>query len=188
MIGRDGELLALQTAYEDAVDDAQTLAVTIVGEAGVGKSRLLYEFDNWLELRPEMFLYFKGRSTPNMQNVTNSLFRDLFAFRFDIRDSDSVAEALSKFREGMQGVLEPGQTDVVGHWLGFSFVSSEAVRVLLGSDSFATIARSHLTRYFRTLAATQPVVLLIEDIHWADDQSLDLITYLATAIAGQRSS
>jgi class 3 adenylate cyclase/tetratricopeptide (TPR) repeat protein len=181
MVGRDSELHALQAAFTEMLA-CETRAVAIVGEAGVGKSRLLYEFDNWLELRPEHILYFKGRGTPNTQNVAYGLFRDMFSFRFAIYDSDSAAVALDKFRRGMTGVLEPDRADVAGHWLGFDFESSEAVRQLLGSSDFGVIARAHLTRYFRTLAASRPVVILMEDIHWADDPSLDLATHLAAAI------
>ena len=94
MIGRDAELLALENVYITAADDAETQVAIVIGEAGVGKSRLLYEFENWLELRPERILYFKGRSTPNTRHVPFSLFRDLFAFRFDIRDNDSATVAL----------------------------------------------------------------------------------------------
>jgi class 3 adenylate cyclase/tetratricopeptide (TPR) repeat protein len=183
MIGRDRELLLLQSAFNDAVAHSETRLVTIVGEAGVGKSRLLYEFDNWLELHPSRILYFKGRSTANLQNVPHSLFRDLFAFRFDIRDSDSTAVALAKFQAGMQDILETGQADVIGHWLGFDFGASAAVQPLLGSGDLGGVARAHLTRYFRTVATVQPVVLLLEDIHWADDQSLDLVGYLAAAVS-----
>ncbi len=184
MIGREGELTLLQSGYIDAVEASETRVVTIVGEAGVGKSRLLYEFDNWLELRPEEAFYFKGRATQNLQNVPYSLFRDLFAFRFQILDSDPTAVALDKFRAGMADVLEPERADVVGHWLGFDFSTSEAVRPLLGSADYGTIARVHLTRYFRALAENEPVVIMLEDIHWADDQSLDLAAYLAAAIPG----
>ena len=76
MVGRDRELGTLQDAYLDAFESTETRVATVVGEAGVGKSRLLYEFDNWLELRPEHIFYYKGRSTPNTQNVPYSLFRD----------------------------------------------------------------------------------------------------------------
>ncbi len=196
MIGRAAEMLALQGAYEDAIEAGETRVVTIVGEAGVGKSRLLYEFDNWLELRPERILYFKGRATPNAQHLSNSLFRDLFANRFGILDSDSVAVALEKFRRGMDGALEPDLADVVGHWLGFDFSSSAAVSRLLDAPGFMATARAYLTRYWRAMTnvaspvagspAEKPVVILLEDVHWADDQSLDLASYLATAVPAAR--
>jgi predicted ATPase/class 3 adenylate cyclase len=182
MIGREAEMLALQSAYADAIESAETRVVTVIGEAGVGKSRLLYEFDNWIELRPEQVYYFKGRGTPITRNVPNSLFRDLFAFRFEILDSDPTAVALQKFQEGMMPIIEPDQAAVAGHWLGFDFSASEAVSRLLGGSGFAETARAHLTRYFRKLAAAEPVVIFLEDIHWADDQSLDLATYLAQAM------
>ena len=177
MVGREAELLALQAAYNDVLA-GQPRLLTVVGEAGVGKSRLLYEFDNWLELRPERIRYFKGRATPNLQHVPFGLFRDLFAFRCQILDSDSTAVALEKFRAGVGGVLEAEQADVVGHWLGFDFSASEAVRRLRGSGDFSTVARAHLTRYFAALTATGPVVLLLEDAHWADNASLDLAAHL----------
>ncbi len=197
MIGRAAELLALQGAYEDAIEASETRIVTVVGEAGVGKSRLLYEFDNWLELRPERIAYFKGRATPNTQHLPYSLFRDLFANRFGILDSDGVAVALDKFRRGMDGALEPDLADVVGHWLGFDFSTSPAVRRLLDAPGFMATARAYLTRYWRAMTqiaapapgsgpAEKPVVILLEDVHWADDQSLDLAAYLATAVPAAR--
>jgi class 3 adenylate cyclase len=186
MVGRDHELGMLQEAYADAIESAETRVVTIIGEAGVGKSRLLYEFDNWVELQPETVIYFKGRGTPNTRNVPYSLFRDLFAFRFDIRDSDSAAVALEKFQRGMAGYVEPDQAAVTGHWLGFDFAASEAVQRLLGATGFAETARAHLVRYFRNVLAEDPAVVLLEDIHWADDSSLDLAAYLPAAIPEAR--
>ena len=185
MVGREAELRALQTAYAEAMGTAQTRVATVIGEAGVGKSRLLYEFENWLELRPETIFYFRGRATPNTQNVPYSLFRDLFAFRFDILESDTTAVALDKFRRGMAGALEPDLADVVGHWLGFDFSSSPAVQRLLGGSGLIETARAFLVRFIRTLAA-EPVVVFLEDIHWADDPSLELAIYLVRAIPAAR--
>lgn len=179
MIGRDNELGQLREAYTVALEGKNTGLIAVVGEAGVGKSRLLYEFNNWLELRPETIRYFKGRATPNTQHVPYSLFRDLFAFRFQILDSDPMAVALDKFRAGIGEALREEQADVVGHWLGFDFSGSEAVDALLGGADFGAVARAHLTRYLRMLSAAGPVVMMLEDIHWADDSSLDLVMHLA---------
>lgn len=186
MIGRDGEFGMIKEAYLDAIESTETRVVVVTGEAGVGKSRLLYEFESWIELRPESVYYFKGRAMANLQNVPFALFRDLFAFRFNILDSDRAAVALDKFRAGMAGLLEPERADVVGQWLGFDFSSSEAVRPLLGSADFGRIGRAHLARYLRALTAIRPAVVMLEDIHWADDQSLDLIIDLADAIPAAR--
>ena len=191
MIGRDDELAALQRAFEDVVAGGQTRVITIIGDAGVGKSRLLYEFDNWVELRPERVRYFKGRATPALQSVPHSLWRDLLAFRFDILDSDSPAVALSKFRRGMSGPVDDGAlpakparhaADIVGHWLGFDFSASPSVARLAGSPDFAGLAQSHFLRFTRALAQERGVAVLLEDIHWADDSSLDLIYRLAEAV------
>ena len=187
MIGRDAELGMLEEAYLDAIEGSETRVVTVIGEAGVGKSRLLYEFDNWLELRPELVTFFKGRSAPTLQSVPHALFRDLFATRFNIRDNDSTSVALDKFRAGfmVDESLTADQADIVGHWLGFDFSSSTAVANLLGGE-FAAIARTYFTRYFRALTAGGPVTLFLEDIHWADDASLDLVIHLAQALPAAR--
>ena len=183
MVGRESELLALQGAYHDVLESSEARVVTIVGEAGVGKSRLLYEFDNWIELRPEMVYYFKGRATPARQRVPFSLFRDLFAYRFEILESDSTPTALDKFRRSMASILEVDRADLVGHWVGFDFSTSKAVAQLLDSEEFSRLARSYLTNYIRSMAQQQPVVIFLEDIHWADDSSLDLVVHLATTIS-----
>ena len=191
MIGRDSELAILQNAFQEVLYSGQTRVVTVIGDAGVGKSRLLYEFDNWVELRPERVRYFKGRAIPALQSVPHSLWRDLLAFRFDILDSDSPAVALSKFRKGMgdgdsrggsQSNSIPHITDIVGHWLGFDFSSSSTVAQLSGSPDFAALAQAYFLRFSRLLATERGVAVLLEDIHWADDSSLDLICRLAETI------
>lgn len=212
MIGRDAQLAALQQAFEEVVVGGQTRVVTVIGDAGVGKSRLLYEFDNWGELRPERVRRFKGRAIPTLQTVPYGLWRDLLASRFDILDSDSPAVALSKFRRGMgepaqasneqlrareaQAVASAGApqpadanhtphdhiTDIVGHWLGFDFSASPAVARLAGSPDFAGLAQAYFVRFARLLATERGVAVLLEDIHWADDSSLDLIYRLAEAV------
>ena len=184
MVGRDAEFLILQNAFRDAVEEARTRIVTIVGEAGVGKSRLIYEFDNWIQLRPEEVYRFKGRATAGALAAPYGVIRDIFTNRFDILESDSAAAALAKFRAGMAGILEPDKADLVGQMVGFDFAAagSAAVQALLGNPSFNQLATAYMAQFARAIVRRQPALLLLEDLHWADDSSLDLIWRLATEL------
>jgi predicted ATPase len=184
-VGRDAELLILQNVFRDVMADAKTRVVTIVGDAGVGKSRLLYEFERWIESLPNQFTRLRGRATLEMQNVPYSIVRDVFASSFGIRESDSAAVALEKFRAGTAAVLEPEKADLIGHLIGFDFSASRAVSNLLGSQSFTQLAVADLINYLRAVAAAATVIFL-EDVHWADDSSLDLLEHVVTAIPNAR--
>ncbi|MBM4429484.1 MAG: tetratricopeptide repeat protein [Chloroflexi bacterium] len=185
-IGREAEQQTLQNAYFDAVEGSETRAAIVSGDAGVGKSRLLYEFLNWAELRPEHFWLFKGRARAETQAVPYAVFRDLFVNRFEILESDSAATALAKFRTGMTGFLEPDRADLVGHMVGFDFSSSQAVHNLLDSPAFAQLATAYLRQYIRALTAQQPMLVVLEDMHWADDSTLDLVDRIVTEIPQAR--
>ncbi len=179
MVGRDAELAALQAAFRTAMERSITQVVIVAGEAGVGKSRLLYEFENWLDLLPKPVSYLKGRATPEMQALPHGIIRDMFAHRFDIHESDSAATLLEKFRAGMQPILEPDQADLVGQMVGFDFqrAGSRAVGDLLGSASFRQLALAYFGAYIRAVVQS-PTVVFLEDIHWADDRSLELLEYI----------
>ncbi|MBN1954499.1 MAG: AAA family ATPase, partial [Anaerolineae bacterium] len=186
MVGRAAELQALQSAFVDAAEGGTTRLVTVVADAGVGKSRLLYEFENWLALRPQEGYVLKGRAAPALQGTPYSIVRDMFAQRFDILESDSAAAVLAKFRAGTAAILPPERADLVGHWIGFDFSSTPAVQNLTGSPDFGKLARTYLTNFLRAVAEQQPLAILLEDLHWADDSSLDLVEHLAAAIPRAR--
>ena len=185
MVGRDAELLMLQNMFRDVIEDAEVQVVTVVGDAGVGKSRLLYEFEKWIELLPEQVWRFEGRATPETEARPYGLIRRMFAHRFEILDSDSAAEVREKFRAGMAASLNSDQADLVGQLLGLDFSGSPAVQARLGSESFWELATGHLAKYLQDIARA-PTVIILEDIHWADDSSLDLLDYLVTVVPGAR--
>ncbi|MGW8251854.1 MAG: ATP-binding protein, partial [Anaerolineales bacterium] len=185
MIGRDVELLMLQNMFRDAIEDAEVHVVTVVGDAGVGKSRLLYEFEKWIELLPQEVWYFKGRATPETETMPFGLIRRIFVHRFGILESDSAKEVREKLRTGMAATLDSDQADLVGQLLGFNFFASLAVQDQLGSESFVEMATAHLVKYLRVIA-NEPTVIFLEDIHWADDSSLDLLDQLVEAVLDTR--
>ncbi|HNQ77924.1 MAG TPA: adenylate/guanylate cyclase domain-containing protein [Acidobacteriota bacterium] len=185
MIGRDAELRKLQYLFKEVEETSSSAFVTIMGDAGVGKSRLLYEFTRWLDLLPEGVLFFKGRATPEMMNTPYSLVRDLFSFRFDIRESDSAAEMREKFRAGTAEHLERDRSDIMGHFIGFDFSESEAVKSLLGSPNFGKLAVSDLGMFFRSVG-TKPAVVFLEDLHWADNSSIEMIEQLFNSVPSSK--
>ncbi len=185
MVGREAELLKLQSMFREATEDAEVHVVTIVGDAGVGKSRLLYELEKWIELLPEGIYYFRGRSSPEDETTPYGLVRRIFTNRFDILESDSTEEVREKFRAGMVPTIDLDEADLVGQLIGFDFSSGQAVETQLGSQSFGEVAGRHLTKYLRSIT-TEPTVIFLEDIHWADDSSLDLIGQLVTAVPDSR--
>jgi hypothetical protein len=105
MIGRDAELRQLQTVMEQARAGDPLRAFTIVGEAGIGKSRLLHAYRAWIEEMAYLVRLFCGRSTPDLQLVPYALLRDVLAFRFQIHDSDPRAVAYAKLVAGVQSFL-----------------------------------------------------------------------------------
>ncbi|HJS74095.1 MAG TPA: AAA family ATPase, partial [Vicinamibacteria bacterium] len=182
MIGREIELRLLQEALTLTLEDGETQVVTVVGEAGVGKSRLLYEFSNWMELQEQTVWFFQARATQPSMLQPFSLTRDLFSFRFRILDSDPLSQVHEKFVQGIEGFLGAGSTRkayLIGQLVGFDFSDKAEVEAALqDGDSFRRQAQQYLGEFFTSASKTNPVVIHIEDIHWADDRSLDLINNL----------
>jgi class 3 adenylate cyclase len=191
MVGREGELKRLQDAFQEVIEEGERQIVTIVGEAGIGKSRLIYEFDNWLELLPQTLYYFKGRAFTVMQNSPYSLVRSVFTFRFQIHDSDSPDELWEKLNQGMRKVLgenEAGSRKAyfISRLLGFELGERLPWKEYLeDAGKIHEQALIYLGQFFHALAQENPVVVLLEDIHWADDSSLDLIHHLKSFQAKQ---
>ncbi len=186
-IGRAAELLTLQNTFQAAMEDAEMHIVTILGEAGVGKSRLLYDFENWLELLPERVQYFKGRATQGMAALPYALWRDTFTTKFEILDSDSSAVAREKMERGIEAALgtdERGRVRAhfIGHLFGFDFSASPHLQGALDNhQQLYERAATYLGEYVSAMA-THPMVIFLEDIHWADDRSLDLLSHLARTV------
>jgi predicted ATPase len=181
MVGRDAELLTLQNIFRDAMEDNETRVVSVVGEAGVGKSRLLYEFEKWVELLPEEIWYFRGWATAGMQTVPYATIRRMFAHRFEILESDSAAVVRQKLHARMSAALNPNQVDLVGHLIGYDLPANQALQNALESESFRERALACLVYYLQT-KSSEPTVIFLEDMHWADDSSLDFIDHLAVAL------
>jgi class 3 adenylate cyclase/tetratricopeptide (TPR) repeat protein len=186
MVGRESEMASLQEAFLDTVRNRRLRVITVTGEAGVGKSRLLYEFTNWLELRPEIARLFKGRIDRPTGLSPYALMKDLFSYRFEIRDDDSPETARGKFERGVasfMGQESEAQAHFLGHLLGFDFSTSPHIRGIVNeSQQIRDRAFFFASRLFEAAGrGAAAAALFLEDLHWADDGSLDLVEHLAKA-------
>ena len=179
MIGREPEMAALKNYYRDSIYGGESALILISGDAGIGKTRLLNEFTDWITLQSISPMIFRGRAISSTQSKPYGVLRNLFARSFGILESDSSAQALEKFRKGTSPFIETEQADLIGQLVGFDFKFSPNVSHLLGNASFNDIALLYLKNYIRTLAKNS-LLLLLEDLHWMDDRTLDLITDLAS--------
>ena len=196
MIGRASEMSRLQDALKQVIAESSCRVLPVVGDAGIGKSCLLTEFQKWAELFPDTVRWFYGRATPEMITLPFSLLRDLFASRFQIRDSDPPGLAREKLESGITALLADenkkeaiAAAHFIGQLVGLDFSSSLFLRDLLKDpQQIRQIALNYLTKFFTVASrreATEGIapikgsILVAEDIHWSDEGSLEVLLHLA---------
>jgi class 3 adenylate cyclase/tetratricopeptide (TPR) repeat protein len=190
MVGRDRELEVLQEAFKRLFTEPKLAAVTVIGEAGVGKSRLLYEFEAWSEAQPETIFMFRGRANPHTHTQPFGLLRDIIAWRFQIADDDTIDAARAKLEGGIIPLFvaddgadaAEGHAHLLGHVIGIEYRDSRHIKGILSDPKQIRNRALHAAaQVFRRVAATDgsPVILELEDLHWADNESLDFLNYLA---------
>jgi class 3 adenylate cyclase/tetratricopeptide (TPR) repeat protein len=185
MVGRDAELNLIKKERQELLSDEVGAVITIHGEVGIGKSRLLFEYLSWEETQKDYtWRLFLGRGRQDIQNQPNAMWRELFSFRFEILDNDPNQMVIHKLEEGFGeifGVDEQGQlrAHFIGQLLGFDCSSCVAVRGMLGDPKqLRELATRYLLDYFAGMTAIAPVLILIEDLHWIDDSSLEILDQL----------
>ena len=184
LVGRSDELHTLQTLAEQVQQGAGQLAA-IIGEAGVGKSRLAMEFHGQLSPCAPAWLWLEGRCQEMAQGAGYAPFVDLLRTYWgwrpeesDATRTNSITALLADLHQDQhlrqEQVSEIGA--VLGRLLGLRY-ENEWDRLLDQADPYAVQRRtaSALCQLFVALSQRQPLILTIEDLHWADSLSLDLI-------------
>ena len=181
MVGRDAELQRLLDAVTRARETRQLQPLTLLGEAGLGKSRLLREFTAALAAKQDDCLVLPLRSQPDGELQLFGLLRALLATRCGMSDTDSAEVARRKVVDGLSPWFDERgerQAQLIGQLAGLDFAECPTVKGL-DPRSLRDQAFEAVRGYLQALAAkgTLPV-LLVEDLHWADDGSLDLLQHL----------
>src|SRR6266540_3158883 len=168
-IGREPELELLENTWSRALRDRRAHLVTIYGQPGIGKSRLAREFV--ADIGGATVL--TGRCLPYGEAITFSPLAEMLKAAAGIADDDTADKAAAKLRTCC---ADDAVADLLGVACGF-------LETFSGTRSDQEIAwAAH--EWATTLASVQPLVLCFEDIHWAEEPLLDLISHLSERVRG----
>ncbi|MBA3716731.1 MAG: AAA family ATPase [Actinobacteria bacterium] len=174
-IGREHDLTLLQDAYSRAVREQAIQLVTIVGEPGVGKTRLVAEFRSWLDDQPERVRWRQGRCLPYGEGITFWALGEVVKAEAGILESDSPEQAMKKLDTAVRADVE----DEADHeWLVSRLAPLVGARTVDAAAAEQSESFTAWRRFLERLAAQRPLVLLIEDLHWADSALFDFLDEL----------
>ena len=171
MIGRDGELATLRQAFDEAVADRSCRLIVAVGEPGVGKSRLAAEL---LTSVAGAATILGGRCLSYGEGITYWPLREIIEQAAGVQETNSAERALESVI-ALLAEADRGQEAALA--------LAQAVGLGAGSASADDIAWA-ARRLFETLARERPLVVHLEDLHWAEPAFLDLVERAAKFAAG----
>jgi class 3 adenylate cyclase/tetratricopeptide (TPR) repeat protein len=172
-VGRDEELRLLKDQLHATSRDRSARLVSIVGEAGIGKSRLAWELLKYLDGVSEVFRWHQGRSPAYGDGVTFWALAEMVRGRAGIAEADDPLKARTKLRTVVAEFVPSVEEQ---QWI------EPRLAGLLGLDEMPSGDRnelfSALRTFFQRVATDETAVLLFEDLHWADSGQLDFIEEL----------
>jgi class 3 adenylate cyclase len=172
-VGRDRELRQVKELFHACAEEGKAHLVSITGIAGIGKSRLGWEFYKYFDGIVESVWWHRGRCLAYGEGVTYWALADMVRMRCQIAEDEEPASALAKLRgtlsehlldEDERRFVEPGLAQLLG--VGEADVGDR-------QELFAA-----WRLFFERLADSNPTVLVFEDLQWADESLLDFVEYL----------
>jgi class 3 adenylate cyclase/tetratricopeptide (TPR) repeat protein len=172
-VGRDEEVRVLKDALTAQARDPRVRVVSITGPAGIGKSRLAWEFEKYVDGLVETVYWHRGRSPSYGEGITFWALGEMVRQRAGLAESDDEATTRERIAAA---VAQYVASDEDRRWVG------PALLALLGIGEAPAGGRDVLFAawriFFERIAAGGTTVLLFEDLHWADSGLLEFIDHL----------
>jgi len=171
LVGRDVERQLLVGIFERSAQQRSCQLVTVVGEPGVGKSRLCTELFSYIDERPVLIRWRQGRCLPYGDGIAFWALGEIVKAECGILESDSPEEAAAKLRHALP------EDDPDLPWL-----EARLATLVVGSAGEPASQDESFTawrRFLVALAGRGPTVLVFEDLHWADPALLSFLEHLA---------
>ncbi|MEP7225666.1 MAG: AAA family ATPase, partial [Actinomycetota bacterium] len=176
LVGRERELSVVEDAFERARHDRTPQLLTLVGVPGIGKSRLVFELQRIVDGDPELITWRQGRCLAYGDGITLWALGEIVKAQAGVLEQDSPDEITAKIHRVVVDTLAGtgDEARVETHLLGLLGLAGEAQ---LGGDR-RNEAFAAWRRFLEGLAEQRPLVLVVEDIHWADESLLDFLDEL----------
>jgi class 3 adenylate cyclase/tetratricopeptide (TPR) repeat protein len=173
-VGREHERALLIDTFARAERESSVQLITVIGEPGIGKSRLVTELRAALDDRPDLITWRHGRCLPYGEGITFWALGEIVKAEAGILESDDQHIAASKLDETVASLF-PDESERA--WFG----SRLTPLVGAGGDGAAVGREEAFTawrRFLEAMAARRPCVLVVEDLHWADGALFEFLEHL----------
>ena len=178
-VGREVELTLIRSVVERAVEHSRAHLLTLIGEAGIGKSRLVEEAVVELRRSEDPPAVWVGRCLPYGESGPYAPLRDLLLRAAAVRADASREEIRARVMGQLQAILPEDSDEQIAELL--RFVGGERMQPSMDGDEPGDRGRDAWRGLLLRMAARQPTLLVIEDAHWAEPALLELI---ASVVAG----
>jgi class 3 adenylate cyclase len=175
LVGRERDVQLLTMSLTRVREEHSPQLVTLIGEPGMGKSRLVYELWRVAERDPSLISWRQGRSLPYGSGVTFWALSEMVKAQAGILETDSADEAARKLDEAVTSLVAD---EADRPWIARHLQPLTGITEPSGDHGSQDEAFSAWVRFLEALAAQRPAVLVFEDLHWADDPLLDFVEYL----------
>jgi class 3 adenylate cyclase/tetratricopeptide (TPR) repeat protein len=175
LVGRERELIVLREVFARARHEHVPQLVTLVGIPGIGKSRLVYETWRIVDAAPELITWRQGRCLAYGDGITLWALGEIVKAQAGIVEQDAPEEVDAKLRRAVGDVLDGADVAWVESHL--RALVGLGARTELGGDRRGE-AFAAWRRFLEALAEQRPLVLVFEDLHWADESLLDFVDEL----------
>jgi class 3 adenylate cyclase/tetratricopeptide (TPR) repeat protein len=182
-VGREREIEILLDAFERA-KAGRGQAISIMSEAGVGKSRLLYEFRKAVTSADVMFL--EGRCLSYSRGIAYHPFIDILKANFDIREGHGDSEIREKVKRGLK-ILGVDEASTLPYFLELLSVKDSGIdKISVSPEAKKDRIMEAFKRITLKGSEIRPLILAYEDLHWADKSSEEVLKYVLESIPRAR--
>jgi tetratricopeptide (TPR) repeat protein len=189
-VGRERELANLRALFEECASEPAARVALAVGPAGIGKSRVRHELLAWLDDRPEPVSLLLAAGDPIREHQPFALLSHAIARTSGIVDGDPPEVRDTKLRARLARVLDDTALAQTRAFLGELVGGNEVVTAPLRSArQNAQLMHAQIDRALHTWIAAEcrerPLVIVLEDLHWGDEASIDAVTKLLRELEEQ---